>query len=121
MKLIIQQIVSIINVESGDKNLPIVDSPELSPREHILLENERDEARLVREHQVTLKRLELEIVREKSQAQIELRRLEAKWSSWLALPKTFIKLPVYLLFGLGYIVHAAKKQEPSKSFWRFLQ
>jgi hypothetical protein len=101
--------------------MPIIDNPELSPREHILLENERDEARLVREHQVTLKRLELEIVREKNQAAIELRMLEAKWSSWLSLPKIILKLPVYVLFGVGYIIHAVRNHEPSKSFWSFIK
>jgi hypothetical protein len=100
--------------------MPIFDNPELSPREHILMENERDENRLLREHAETIKRLEIELQREKDQAEIELRRLEAKWSSWLSLPKTVIKLPVYVLLGFGYIVLCIRKQKPTEAFWRFL-
>jgi len=67
-----------------------------------------------------MKRLEIELQREKNQAEIELRKLEAKWSSWLALPKMIIKLPVYILLGFGYTIQSVRKQTPTKEFWRFI-
>lgn len=52
---------------------------------------------------------------------IELQKLEAKWSSWLRIPITIIKLPLYILMGIGYITHAIRKTEPSDNFWKLLK
>jgi len=100
--------------------MAVFESNELSAREYVLLENERDENRLIREHAEGLKRLEIELQREKNQAEIELRKLEAKWASWLSLPKLVIKLPVYLLLGIGYIIQSIRNQNPTDNFWDFI-
>lgn len=53
--------------------------------------------------------------------EIEALKLESKITAWFTLPVKIIKLPVYLLFGVGYIIHSVKKTEPSESFWKFLK
>jgi hypothetical protein len=52
--------------------------------------------------------------------ELALAKLEAKWSSWLKIPITIIKLPVLILFGIAYIVATARKHEPSAEFWKFI-
>lgn len=94
---------------------------ELTPREHLLMEHEAEQARLVREYSLTAKQLELEIVREKNRAAIELKRLEAKWNTWLRLPALIIKLPVFLVLGVAYIFAVCRKIEPPKDFWNYLR
>lgn len=100
--------------------MSITENDTLTPREHMMLEAEKDEARLAREHAVTMKQLELALAKEKYQASIELKRLEAKWSSWLRIPIIIIKLPISLVLAVGYIFAVFRKQEPSKSFWSTL-
>jgi hypothetical protein len=94
---------------------------ELTPREHLLMEHEAEQARLTREYSLTTKQLELEITREKNRAAIELKRLEAKWNTWLRLPALVIKLPVFLVLGVAYIVAVIRKVEPPKEFWGYLK
>ena len=53
-------------------------------------------------------------------AELELARIEARWLSWLRIPITVVKLPVYVVFGLAYCIAVARKHEPSEAFWRFL-
>lgn len=101
--------------------MAIQESVELTPREHIIMENERDEARLVREYNVRIKELELAVQRDRNQAAIELKKLEAKWSSWLRLPALIIKLPVLFLFGIAYVVSVITRTSHSKDFWTFLK
>lgn len=100
--------------------MPIVENEQLTPREHLLLEHEKDEHRLSREHAVRMKELEIQLARDKYQAQIELKRLEAKWSSLLRLPVIILKLPLHIVLALGYLLSVIRKQEPSKSFWTLL-
>lgn len=88
----------------------IVENHELSPREHVLMEAEREENRLNREHAVTMKRLDLEVD-----------KIEARWSILLKIPLLIVKLPVYMLFGIGYICSVLTHQEPSENFWKFLR
>lgn len=85
------------------------------------MENERDEARLKREHAVTIKQLELELAREKYKSEIELKLLEAKWSTWLRIPIIIIRLPVYMLFAIAYCISVICHVEPPKSFWSYLK
>jgi hypothetical protein len=97
--------------------MSIYDNPELTPREYILMEREADEARLTREHVAHMKELELAIQKEKNTAAIELKKLEAKWSSMLRLPSLILRLPILVLLGFGYIIYALRGVEPSKDFW----
>lgn len=72
-------------------------------------------------HAITIKNLELEILREKNQAEIKLRELESKWKTWLKLPKLIVLLPVYMLFGIAYIFAVCFKYQPPKPFWKLLE
>lgn len=97
--------------------MSIVENEMLTPRESVLLDREAEENRLNREHAVRLKELEIQLARDKYQAQIELKKLESKWSSLLRIPSLIIKLPVLLILSIGFIFAALRKWEPSKSFW----
>lgn len=54
-------------------------------------------------------------------AELELARLEARWLSWLRIPVTVVKLPVYVVLGVAYCIAVARKHEPSDKFWQFLK
>lgn len=84
------------------------------------MEAERDENRLIREHAIAIKSLELNLARENNEAEIKLKHLESKWASWLKLPKFIILLPVFSLLGLAYICSMFTKKEMPKRFWDLL-
>lgn len=94
---------------------------QLSPRESVLMEHESEQTRLAREHSIKMKELEIELARENHKATLELKKLEAKWSSWLRIPLVIIKLPVYLILAVGYSFDALRGNEPSKEFWKLLK
>ena len=97
------------------------DTPEtITPREYTYLEADKETNRLNREHLVRMKQLEIQLEMAKSSSEIELRKLEAKWASWLSIPKTIIKLPVLFVFGIAYCIYAAKNKRPPKEFWDFI-
>lgn len=83
---------------------------QLTPREIVEMEQDEKMWRLQAEHLKEMKRMEIEVM-----------KLEAKISSWFKLPLTVVKLPVYILFGAGYIAHAIKGTEPSERFWNLLK
>lgn len=87
----------------------IVTNEQMTPREHLEHEWYAEEARLTREYGLNMKRLELEEM-----------KLEAKWNTWLKIPITIIKLPVYTILALGIIVAYVRKHEPSENFWKLL-
>lgn len=97
------------------------ENTQLSPREHMLMEHETEETRLAREHAVRMKGLEIELAREEYKARVELKKLEAKWSSWLSIPLTVIKLPIYIVLAFGYLFDSARGNEPSKDYWKHLR
>lgn len=101
--------------------MPVYENTELTPREYQLMENDKEERRETFAHAETLKRLELALEQEKNKAELELRLAEAKWSAWLALPRYLLKLPILVLFGFGYIVHAIRKSKPTAEFWEFIK
>lgn len=55
------------------------------------------------------------------QMEYDLTVLEAKWLSWVRIPLTIIKLPVYVVLAISYCIAVARKHEPSEEFWRFMQ
>jgi hypothetical protein len=97
------------------------ENTQLSPREHMLMENENEQTRLAREHAVTLKRLELELQRDKNNAAIELKKLEIKWANLLRIPLLILKLPIALPMSFSYVVYILKGIDPPKDFWAFLR
>lgn len=82
----------------------------MSPKESLEHEWYVEEARLAREHSITMKQLE-----------IAEQKLEAQWASWIKIPLTVVKLPVYMIMALGYIVAMARKGEVPEKFWDYLK
>jgi hypothetical protein len=74
------------------------------------MQAEKEENAANREYTLRLKELD-----------IEAQKLESRWAALLRLPITVIKLPVYIVFAIAYIVAVARKHEPSDSFWNFLK
>lgn len=68
-----------------------------------------EEQRILQEHAVTMKRLE-----------IEEQKLEAKWGTWLRIPITIVKLPVFMIMAIGYTVAMARGTEVPEKFWKYL-
>lgn len=101
--------------------MSIYENNELTPREHMLMENENEQGRLIREHAVKIKELEIQLLREKNEAATEIRRLEAKWSSLLKIPTMVVKLPIFMFLGIGFIVSSIRGIEPSKDFWTYIK
>ena len=101
--------------------MSVYENNELSPREYVLLEHDKEEARLGRQHAIEMKKLDLELAREKNASEVALRTLEAKWSSWLRLPKLLLMLPVYFLLGIASIVSSIRNQKIDTNFWRLIK
>lgn len=85
-------------------------SEELSPREWAQYNNEKEMLELQMSHAKEMKNLELEVM-----------KLEAKWSSWMKIPLTIVKLPVYILFSLAYCISMITKRDVGEDFWRFMK
>lgn len=93
---------------------------QITPRETVEHEWRVDEFRMQSEHATMLKRLELELARENHQAEIKLKELELKISSLLRIPILILKLPLFILLGIAYIVSVISKKENPKRFWDLL-
>jgi len=83
---------------------------QMTDREREEFEQEKTAAQISGDYHLKAKEMELEVA-----------KLEAKWSSWLKLPIIIITLPVRILFALGFVVCMARKSEPSEAFWEFMQ
>lgn len=81
----------------------------LTAREIEQFEQEKELAILQADYQVKYKAMEL-----------DLKRIETKWTQVFRLPFAVILLPVKLVFALGYIGHAVRGTQPSEKFWEFL-
>ena len=90
--------------------MPILNSVEMTPRESLEHEWRVEEQRIIQEHAVLMKRLD-----------IEEQKLEAKWGSWLRIPLTVVKLPVYMIMALGYVVAMARGGDVPANFWTYLR
>lgn len=83
---------------------------EVSPREYAGWQHEKEMLQLQIQHEQKIKELDLEV-----------RKIEAQFASWLKLPITIIKLPVYVLLSIAYIVQSFKKEPKSvQQFWDFI-
>jgi len=81
----------------------------LTPREVEEFEQEKTIAQLQADYQLRYQEKELEI-----------KRIETKWTQLFRLPFAIILLPVRMLFGIGYIAHAIRGTQPSDKFWDWL-
>lgn len=83
---------------------------EVSPREYASWQHEKEMLELQIQHEQHMKELELQV-----------REIEARFASWLKLPIIIVKLPVYVLLAVAYIVQSFKKEPKSvQQFWDFL-
>lgn len=87
-----------------------INSTELTRREIQLQDFEKEMFDKQANHALDMKKLELEVA-----------KIEARWSSWLKIPITIVKLPVYILLGIGFCISVAKNKELSDRFWNYLK
>lgn len=88
----------------------IIQREELTAAERERMQHEKDMYLLQNSHARDMKELE-----------IELATLEARWSSWLRIPLTILKLPLYIMLGVAYCIAAGRKYEPPEAFWNLLR
>lgn len=81
----------------------------MTPKEREEFEQEKTVAEMQTELTLKLKEMELEIA-----------KIETRWSVLLKLPLAIVLLPVRLLLAVAYIVAVARKHEPADNFWEFM-
>jgi len=81
----------------------------LTDREREEFEQEKTIAQLQADYQVVYKQME-----------IDLQRIQVRWTQVFRLPFAVLMLPVRILFGLGYIAHAIRGSKPDDKFWDYL-
>lgn len=89
----------------------------MTPRESLEHEWRLEEFKKQSEHQLAMRRLELEVDRENNHAMIEVKKLEAQFASWLKLPVLLVKMPLFILLGIAYVCSMFTKKEMPKRFW----
>lgn len=113
---------------------------QITPRETLEWEREDRQIKESYEHEVAVARLNVDAKRQltimqhenalKSQQhsekmkelELEIRKLDVQWGSWLRIPVLIVKLPVLILFSVAYIVSVATGHEiNSNEFWRFIK
>ena len=97
------------------------ETQELTPREWTIMESDKEREQRAYEHDIEKSKLQIQMQMTLNEGELELKKLEAKWASWIALPKYIIKLPVLVVFGFAYIAHAIKGSKPSREFWEFIK
>jgi hypothetical protein len=88
----------------------IVQREELTAAERERMHHDKDMFQLQAVHTQKVRAMELEVA-----------KIDAKWSSLLKLPAMIIRLPLYVVLGVAYCIAAARKHEPSEEFWRLLR
>jgi hypothetical protein len=83
---------------------------QLTPREAILMQNERESEERQIAFGIRMKELD-----------IEAQKVESKWSALLRLPMAVIKLPMLVFLGISLVVCYIKGKEPSEHFWNILR
>lgn len=120
--------------------MPTVYSDVMTAREHLEHDWYVEEMRRRFEHDTLIKKLEIENkkieirLRQEDatkarrhqqlmkQLELEIRINEAKWNQIFRLPTMIIKLPLYCLFGIAFIVATAKGNEVNQGdFWKLLR
>lgn len=69
-----------------------------------------EERRLEREHDITTRKLELEVLKQQN-----------RWDTLLRIPITIVKLPVYLVLGVGIATALARGKELPERIWEQLR
>lgn len=66
-------------------------------------------------------RLQIEYAERIKQMDLEVRKLEAKWSTLFRLPLAVLYLPVKLIVAFAIPISAITKKELPKEFWEFMR
>lgn len=81
----------------------------ITPREQFMMEAEKENLRVQLEHQKEMKQLELEVG-----------KINSKWTTIFRLPLAIIKLPVQLVVAGALVVYAIRGVEPPEALVAFL-
>lgn len=84
--------------------------PNLTPKEREELNWEKEATHLQIQYAEKVKEMDL-----------ELRRLEVKWTSLFRLPQMLLLLPVRLVLSLAVPIAAVSGKELPKEYWEFLK
>jgi serine kinase of HPr protein (carbohydrate metabolism regulator) len=85
-------------------------NPNLTPREREELDWEKESTRL-----------QVELAQRKQDYELDLRKLEVKWTQIFRLPTAIILLPVKLVMSLAIPISVLTKYELPKEFWEFVK
>lgn len=82
----------------------------LSPREWAQFNNDKEVMERQMEHALRMK-----------DRDIEVQKLEAKWTALFRIPVLIVKLPVLMILGVAFCIAVARKHELSESFWNYMR
>ena len=82
----------------------------MTDKEREEFKQEKEAAEIQSAHAIKIKELELEVA-----------KLEARWSSWLKLPMAIIMLPVRIILAIAFVICSITKFEPPQVFWDVLR
>lgn len=82
----------------------------LTPREYEEFNQRKEFFEMQAQHELAVKDKELEVM-----------RLEAKWSSWMKLPVMVLMLPVRVVMSFAVIISAITKQPLPQQFWDYMK
>ena len=117
----------------------IQNSAELTERERetmahdkLMLDTQCEHVQRVKEIERDAKKLELEMRAKQAdasrwsqerakQAELELAELEAKWLSWLKVPLTLVRLPLYIVLGIAVCIGMARKSDVPDKLYALLK
>lgn len=83
---------------------------DITPAESTRRRWDEEDSRLAREYDITIRKLELQVIKE-----------QQKLDSWFKIPITIIKLPMYIVLGVGFIAAMIRKHDPGAEFWNLLK
>ena len=82
----------------------------LTPRERAELDWEKESAIMQKDYGEKLAEMELEV-----------KKLEVKWTQLFRIPEAIILLPVKLLMALAITVSVITKKDLPKDYWEFMK
>jgi len=82
----------------------------LTPREYEQHNQRKEMFEMEAQHQIMMQQLD-----------IEVRKIEARWTSLLRLPVIIITLPVRFVVAIAYVVAVARKFELGDNFWTYMR
>lgn len=87
-----------------------VDGSPITPAESTRHAWDLEATREARNHDLAVRAQELAVIKR-----------QTSWGSLLQLPLTILKLPLYILLGVGFIVAMVRKHDPTEDFWSLLR